>query len=160
MESRGNFAYAAAISPYSKLTTQPKPPRSGKILAAAYLFRHGIIEVSKHDYLAFIKPFLARLTTMQATDTAFATGPLAFLQQYKTWITDAHVGAVNASGLAQCRELAAALRTRYRNVLREWEKVSKSQRVPMATKIWTDSAPRCEYSAVEFSKAFGGIGKA
>lgn len=108
-----------------------------------------------HDYITYIKPFSARLAELQATDEAFATGPLAFLQHYKTWITDAHVGAVNAFGLDQCRELGASLRVRYQGVLRQWNKVSKHHKGSLITNIWTDSAPRCEYSAMEFSKAFG-----
>jgi hypothetical protein len=79
----------AAISPYSRIFKQPTPPSSGQIHAAVYLFRHGILEVSHHDYAEYIAPFLAKLRSLQRASHPFVTGRLSFLSFYQSWITEA-----------------------------------------------------------------------
>lgn len=165
-ETASSFSnHLAAISPYLNINKQPATPASRKVLGAVYLFRHGIIEVSNHDYRAFIAPFLQRLYRLQQVHSSFAKGPLSFLNSYRSWITEAHVGAVNEQGLRQCRELGAAFRQRYK----QWLSLPQSrlhdmpvsqgtayQRQRMA--IWSDKAARCRFSATEFADAFGGVG--
>ena len=152
--------HLAAISPYFNVFKQPTVPSSSKVLAAAYLLRHGIIEVSGYDYHRYISPFLQRVRSIQqAADSRF-TGPLSFLNTYESWITEAHVGALNDHGRHQCSDLGSAFRVRYQ----QWTQTQNAQqgglprggnaKMAASMAVMSDSAARCELSAREFARSF------
>ena len=156
MRQKAEVPYFAAISPYTSTKKQPPQLPLHRIRGAIYLFRHGIIEVSKHDYGSFIKPFLSRIAHHQKCNQDFATGPLAFLNTYKSWITDAHVGVVNEQGLQQCRDFGVTFQQRYASLLRaNTDSDSDSAPGSLPITVWTDTAARCEYSATEFARSLG-----
>lgn len=145
----------AAISPYFHVFRQPATPASHKVLAAAYLSRHGIIEVSSYDYHKYISPFFVRLKSLQASPRRF-TGPLSFLNTYQSWITEAHVGGLSDYGRRQCYDLGSAFRIRYQQLIQRQRAqhggVPRGQAASMA--VMSDSAARCQLSASEFTRAF------
>lgn len=145
--------HLAAISPYFKILHQPAVPASHHIDSAIYLFRHGIIHVSGHDYDTAIAPFLHKLLMMQQSGRVVGTGRLAFLTNYSSWITQGDVGKLSLAGLQQSRNLGEAIRTRYSAWLAEQPSASTHR-----LRIWTDSAERCEASAQAFGEGFSGNG--
>lgn len=155
--------HLAALSPYFQIYRQPSKPASGKISGAVYLFRHGNLEVSKHDYGSAIAPFLVKLCTLQGKGRRFVRGRLAPLQTYRSWITEAHVGMVSPSGVQASRELGRHFRVRYGQLLRETlpgpgtKSGANDGLAPLLT-VWTDSAMRCRLSAIAFAGAFSGKG--
>lgn len=153
MIQSNSHKYLAAISPYSNIFKQPRIPASSTITGAVYLFRHGILEVSHHDYNAHIVPFLKKLQALQEQRKPFVRGSLAFLGTYRSWITAAHVGTVSKAGLQQSHDLGTAFRIRYRQWLAS---PSKGSKVVPTLSVWTDEAARCHQSAVAFADAFSG----
>lgn len=145
-------SHLAAISPYFNVFKQPPVPTSSKVTAAIYLFRHGIIEVSGHDYKSHIAPFLKRLDRLQSSKGPSFSGPLHFLNDYRSWITDAYVGMISPHGLSQSSDLGAAFRQRYRHLL------SNAAHGSTGITALTDAAARCRFSAVEFARSFSGDG--
>lgn len=143
--------HLAAISPYSSIFKQP-PPKSEETHAAVYLFRHGILDVSRHDYVGYIAPFLQKLHSLQKAGRPFVAGGLSFLSSYQSWITEAHVGMVSQEGFEQCSDLGRTFRARYK----QWLIPPSCHRNPTLD-VWTDSATRCRLSAVTFAEAFAGM---
>jgi hypothetical protein len=77
---------------------------------------------------------------------------LKFLETYKTWITDAHIGVLNEQGLGEYRRLGAGLRKRYEQFfLRSGSTTEDAQR---RITVWADGAERCSSSAGKFTIAF------
>lgn len=143
--------HLAAISPYSNIFKQPPPPSSGHTHGAVYLFRHGNIEVSYHDYAHFIAPFLHKLHSLQRTGRPFVAGRLSFLSSFRSWITEAHVGMVSDEGFRQSSDLGRAFRARYK----QWLIPTPNRPKPTAY-IWSDSATRCRLSAMAFANGIAG----
>lgn len=146
--SRQGSTNLAAISPYFNVFRQPQTPTTLKVSAAIYLFRHGIIEVSGHDFHTYLSPFLRRLRQLQQDPELSFIGPLSFLGRYRSWITEAHVGMINGHGLRQSGDLGHAFRQRYRHLI---SRHSKTRMI-----VSTDSAARCRFSAVEFARSLSG----
>lgn len=146
----------AAISPYFNVFKQPTIARSDKVLAAAYLSRHGIIEVSSYDYHKYISPFLLRLKDIQQAGHLRFTGPLSFLNTYESWITEAHVGGLSDYGRHQCYDLGSAIRIRYQQFMRKRNAPQGGLPFGNTAKmtILSDSAARCQLSAREFARSF------
>jgi hypothetical protein len=109
--------HLAAISPHSNIFKQPPTPSSGHIHGAVYLFRHGNIEVSYHDYSHFIAPFLQKLHSLQSSGRPFVAGRLSFLTSFRSWITEVHVGMVSDEGFKRSLELGRVFRARYKKWL-------------------------------------------
>ena len=146
--------YLATISPYSNVFKQPHVSASATITGAVYLFRHGILEVSQHDYSAWIAPFLRKLEGLQRAGKPFVQGRLEFLAHYRSWISAAHVGMVSEAGLQQSSDLGTAFRTRYKQWL---VSAAKEKRQNSSLAVWTDAAARCHRSATAFAGGFSGI---
>ena len=154
MPQSNGHQYLAAISPYSNIFKQPHIPASSIIIGAVYLFRHGILEVSHHDYNAYIAPFLKKIKALQEQRKPFVRGNLACLGHYRSWITAAHVGTVSKAGLQQSHDLGTAFRTRYKQWLTP---PSEEPKENPTLSVWTDEAARCHQSAITFADAFSGM---
>lgn len=77
-------------------------------------------------------------------------GNLAFLGNYRSWITAAHVGTVSKAGLQQSHDLGTAFRIRYK----QWLTAPSGEPEGNPTlAVWTDEAARCHQSAVAFADA-------
>lgn len=146
--------HLAALSPYSHIQRHPSAPISGRIAAAVYLFRHGILEVSQSDFNIYIKPFLHKLDRLQHAGKPFVRGTLTPLSTYQSWITEAHVGMISSGGLKQTSDLGRHFRTRYSPLLQN-TKPDGNGILPLMS-VWTDSAMRCRLSAIAFAETFSG----
>lgn len=143
--------HLAAISPYSDVSRHPCPPRFGQVSSAVYLFRHGILEVSYHDYTSWIAPFLRKLHFLQMRGHPIASGGLSFLSSYQSWITDAHVGMLSDQGFRESVKLGKEFHHRYS------QHSTKTPHQKPILHVWTDQATRCRISAMAFANAFAGI---
>jgi hypothetical protein len=147
--SQDPWRHLAAISPYFHIHQQPPTPALQATRGAVYLFRHGVLEVSQYDYAAYIAVFMAKLQESRARGP-IGKDSLAFLNHYRTWITESHVGLVSASGINQSFQLGKTFRQRYAHWLVSDLDASRTMQV------WSDEAFRCRASAAAFATAFSG----
>lgn len=140
--------HLGAISPYFKILQQPRLPASHIVNTAVYLFRHGIIHVSEHDYRHSIEPFLKKVFDSQQLRIPFVKDTMGFLSTYSTWITDDDIGTVSTEGLEQTREMGRTFQARYQAWLGSPGAKSMT--------VWADSADRCKLSAKAFAEGFSG----
>jgi hypothetical protein len=148
--------HLAALSPYFNIYRQPAVPSDLAVRGAVYLFRHGVLEVSHHDYHGYISPFLDKLHRVRQAGISiskpFAGGKLLPLNDYISWITESHVGLVSSSGTKQSCDLGRSFRQRYSH----WLKVSDATTPDPVLHVSSDDAFRCRASAVAFATAFSG----
>ena len=108
----------AALSPYHDVWANPpiRPAASRKITGAVYLFRHGMLCASHMDYEFHIQPFIAKLRRVQSRFQPFATGPLASLEWYQSWLSPGDVGKISERGSKQNADIGRAFRVRYQHL--------------------------------------------
>ncbi|CCU82653.1 unnamed protein product [Blumeria hordei] len=126
------FDYEEASSPLD-----PVPPPGCNVTRAAYLVRHAAIHSNSYDYVAFIEPFLEKLSR---TTVKWSEIPsLSFLATWKNPILKGEKEKLSRSGQLQAMTFGVEVGHRYFNL-----------RTPQ--KIWAASSDRTMKSAHFFAK--------
>lgn len=128
--------HLAGISPYfEKPLLDPKAPQGCNVTRASLLVRHAAIYANDFDWEEYIEPFVEKLGN--ATIDWRAAGPLSFLSNWKSPISDEELEDLTAIGKLEAYKLGVDVRLRY-PTLRD------------PKKVWTSTAERTELSAGSF----------
>lgn len=128
--------HLAGISPYfEEPLLDPAPPQGCNVSRASVLVRHSYIYANDFDWEEYIEPFVQKLRNT-TTDWQGA-GPLAFLRNWQSPISDDELEDLTALGKLESYKLGVDMRLRYPNL-----------RDP--SMLWTSTAERTEMSATSF----------
>jgi acid phosphatase len=128
--------HLAGISPYFEAPLlDPTPPQGCNISRASMLVRHAAIFSNDFDQMSYIEPFTDKLKNTTADWRA--AGPLAFLRNWQSPISDEDVEDLTSVGRLEAYKLGVDVRLRY-----------PSLKDPK--KVWTSTAERTELSASSF----------
>lgn len=128
--------HLAGVAPYFEdPRLDPQPPQGCNVTRATYLIRHAAIYANDFDYEEYIEPFTDKLKNTTASWRS--AGPLDFLANWQSPITDAELEDLTSVGRLESYKLGVDVRLRYPTF-------KDPQRV------WTSTAERTELSASSF----------
>ncbi|KAL1296763.1 hypothetical protein AAFC00_000228 [Neodothiora populina] len=123
-------------------------PRDCEVTAASYLVRHAAIYANDDDYEKYMEPILEKMDTTFSTASKKRrqgwTGPLEFLDKWKTPITDpkSQLEKITPQGVKDAKKVSKHLLDRYPLL------------VPTTKKIYADKKSRTQDTAKAFAAVF------
>ncbi|KAI1214424.1 histidine acid phosphatase [Annulohypoxylon truncatum] len=128
------------LEPRDAQPSSPDAPQGCTVARAAYLSRHGAINVNDDDYEDWIEPFLSKFQNHTGTDWT-KISPLNFLVDYVSpFALGAEPETPTRIGELEAAQLATDITIQYPNLI-------------IPSRVWASSPPRTSISGQAFARA-------